>query len=174
MYIWRIDALKAQLISRAVPEVDRFRYLLLFVGLSGLSTALARLFPPTTPWDIVEPILALLISVIGTIACFRANGGRFGQNFMERYMALVWVFGLRFSLVVLLPGSIILYIGLALMCLQGESMSIYEMVFWAACIVTFYRRLAQHVKDVSQPITAEPRGAADPESGLIVNKENPA
>ena len=48
-------------------------------------------------------LASFVIAVLGTVACYRANGRTSGVRFAERFISLSWVVGFRVFLATLLP-----------------------------------------------------------------------
>jgi hypothetical protein len=114
MYIWNIRKLKLHLINNGLTEIQLFYYILIYVALSSLGYELLVFFPSSEEADLVTYVAStinVLIPVIGTVAAFRANGGRTGSKFPERYFSIAFVAMNRFF-VLLIPvmGLLIIYL----------------------------------------------------------------
>lgn len=114
MYFWNIRKLKLHLINNGLTEIQLFYYILIYVALSSLGFELLIFFPSSEESDWVTyaaSTINVLIPIIGTIAAFRANGGRTGSKFPERYFSIAFVAMNRFF-VLLIPimGLLIFYL----------------------------------------------------------------
>ncbi|MFK7898928.1 MAG: hypothetical protein AB8G23_24070 [Myxococcota bacterium] len=93
MYFLNEAGLRADLAAKRVPAKDLAIYVFLVVGVQ------IPIWDPTPTPDSLFPgwsgILAALaswiISICGFVYCYRANGGRNGEDFAERFVSLAWV-----------------------------------------------------------------------------------
>ena len=153
MYFWSVDALKEQLKAAQVPELDQFRYAFGYVTVTALAEALPSPVADLNMWDTLDLILYVLVTIVGTIYCYRANGGRYGQRFLERYFGLAWVVGIRFAVQTLVPLFVLFLVGMHLFGAQAEVGSPYRTAFLLIVTAEFYRRLARHIREVSTRVS---------------------
>lgn len=81
MYLWNTKALAKEFKEGTVSEADRFKYFLLFIILIGINMYLIgpyKIWYEFTVWNVTSSVLAFFILLIGTIWCYRVNGGRDG------------------------------------------------------------------------------------------------
>lgn len=112
MYFWKIHKLKIELASSPLGSLEGLQYILAIVV---VSTAQEYLLGPPDPrpfntWDHVGSSGMFVISVVGAISCFLANGGRSGPDFLSRFLSLGWVLGIRFVVLALVPMMIAVFI----------------------------------------------------------------
>ena len=150
MYLWNVDALKQQLKAAQVSEVDQFRYALGYITVAALAEVLPNPIADFNVWDAFESIAYVLATSVGTIYCYRANGGRYGQRFLERYFGLAWVVGIRFAVQTFVPLLVLFLVGMYFFGVQAEVGSPYRTAFLLIITMEFYRRLARDIRDVSK------------------------
>jgi hypothetical protein len=166
MFVWRIDALKAQLREGPLAQPSAFAYLFVgfllmnaFLGIPGLWTAETS---PTTPWAWVTYVVTLVLFAGGTYAAYRANGGAQGLDFAARYLALGWVLSVRLFVLIFLPLLFLALVAFVVVALaQADAPSttaasedlapdwVIEIVIMA-WLALFYWRLVQHFHDVAK------------------------
>jgi hypothetical protein len=166
MYLWNIRAVKRDLIAGMLSEAQVFGYFLAVVMFEALVWQGMALFPAETwpgPWDYLELIGSLAITLGGTVVVYRMNGAGRGRNFLGRYFPLMWVLSVRF-----LVGVFPLTLALVLLLLAlGESFSAAAPtdesdldILWAVVVATwavtvlFYYRFAVHMRDVARGAAA--------------------
>jgi hypothetical protein len=154
MYIWRVDALKAEL--RAGPMLARrvLPYILGFAILLAIAFQLPLFLPlpDANKWDVVNCVSTVALTFGGLLATYSANGGPRGSDFAARLVALTWVVGWR-----LFPAFIVLMLAAAVLApeqfasddapttplLVAVTLS-YELLF--------YWRLWVHLRDLAPPV----------------------
>ena len=150
IYIWNINGLKSDLTERRLSGVDTLFYLACILAVQIVSWFLA--YPEDgvfNIWDKIEANGFALFLILGTGYCCHANGGRKGADFISRYISLAWVFGVRYTVVVLMPVSLILYTPISLFTELPDNTQWYDTLFYAVLRITFYLVLAKHIKDVA-------------------------
>jgi hypothetical protein len=83
MYFWNIKALVASLSEQPLGEFNSLKYLIATIVLFELPMLIP--FGGRSVWETVSPILMAFISVIGTIYCYKKNGGSGGTFFLQEY-----------------------------------------------------------------------------------------
>jgi hypothetical protein len=104
MYFWDMRKLVDKLAKNQVNEKQIFCYFFIQLLIVYGTVELTRYFGNQTPnfWAIVDSVVFLAISAIGTWACFRANNGASGTDFLPRYISISFVASIRF-MVLLIP-----------------------------------------------------------------------
>lgn len=154
--IWNLARLKQNLAERRVPEHHGFIYLLLNGFLILLSGTSFLYSDAPDAWDHVDSGLYLVTFLLGTLYLYARNGGREGQDFLLRFFALTWVFGLRFVVLLILPVSLIVIPGLYFLqdwLLLPEEFpleDILSLVLGILLEIVYYWRLGHHLRDVSE------------------------
>ncbi len=99
MYFWNIEGLKSKLTAALLTDREVLPYFIVFLVLMmGL-----EFLPPEKMnlWDYLTTAYAILISIFGTLYLYRKNGGSAGVHFIQCYMAVGWVVGVRWMALVL-------------------------------------------------------------------------
>jgi hypothetical protein len=107
MYWWNVRQLAQELRAGQVDEKERFKY---FLATSIAWTLVAQPFfyygETFKVADVVSGVLALTITVIGTVLCYRVNKRGDNTDFIARMICLSWPIGIK--LVMLGFGVLIL------------------------------------------------------------------
>jgi uncharacterized RDD family membrane protein YckC len=150
IYIWNIERLKYDLAKKRVFTSDTLIYLTCILAIQGLSWHLA--YPEGgvfNLWDRIEIMNFVLFLIIGSGYCYYANGGRKGCNFISRYISLAWAFGVRYTILILTPISLVLYTPISWFTELPDNTQWYDTLFYAILRIPFYLLLAKHMKDVA-------------------------
>src|SRR5688572_23367203 len=112
MYWWNLRALKAQLAQGPLPQPAAFRYAAAYATLGAVGMVPVLSF---NRWDALGYVGEVVITLCGTIYCYRMNRGPAGQHFLDRYFSLGLVVVIR-----LLPAFFLIFFAvLALQDLFG-------------------------------------------------------
>jgi uncharacterized RDD family membrane protein YckC len=150
IYIWNINGLKSDLAERRLSGADTLIYLACILAVQGVSWVLA--YPEGgvfNLWDNIETIGFAVFLIVGSVYCYYTNGGRKGGDFMSRYISLAWVFGVRYTVVVLIPLSLVLYTPISMFTELPDNTQWYDTLFYAILRIPFYLVLSKHIKDVA-------------------------
>src|SRR6185503_13262894 len=104
IHTWDLPALKRDLRAGPMSRAHLAAYAVC-VALVFVTFLAGPLISPEL-FSVVDAVVFAVASVAGVVVSFAANGGRAGTAFAERFLALWWVFGARFSTFVVLPVSI--------------------------------------------------------------------
>lgn len=103
MYFWKIDKLKDQIKAGKLNEKDRFYYAIAHMLFYAFTLETFIWVPINQPnmWVMADSIANILISVVGLIQAFKANGGRQGHDFLGKLASIGWVMYIRFYMYIL-------------------------------------------------------------------------
>jgi len=176
MYWWRIEPLKAELISGGPAESEKVKYLLatsaLYVLASegGYLAAQSDSIDKLTAADWISSISLIVLTFLGTYYCYRRNRGANGRQFLERFVCLGWPVTIRFLvfLVALLLGYAILghVIGgerFATFFQSDEIVMVGVTVLWE---ILFFWYLGRHIHDIAER-TAQGKAADSDRPGSL-------
>jgi len=146
MYFLRIEQLKDQMIARPLSERELLPYLLVFVGL----TAALGFIPggSLNSWDHLGTGLSVILAVLGTMWIYRQNGGAAGHFFLQRYLAVRWVVGIRWTVGILIV-FFLPFTALSLLGIESEVTTWYESTTIAVAELLMYWRIGSHVSDLA-------------------------
>ena len=113
MYLWKIKSLAKELSLSQVSEITGMRYFLTSVLLTLSTNYYALWFGVIRDWLFFLEVAALfIITIIGCISAFEANGGNKGREFILRAVCLtvpisirIIVFSAIFSLIMYFGGE---------------------------------------------------------------------
>lgn len=158
MYWWRIEPLKAQLLSGGPPESEKMKYLLATAGAHVISAEAGYLIGVSdstalTSMDWISALLTIACTFIGIYYCYRRNLAGDGQRFLERFICVSWPVSVRFFVccVGILLGYAVLghVIGGEAFALFFENDQIVPVTLFVLAEIIFYWYLACHIHDVS-------------------------
>ena len=111
MRIWSVDSLRSDIGAGAFGQKDVFLYWMAWIFLGRFLYPIgARSVGAPGYMKILFFCASLLVSVLGAIACYRANGGRDGDRLMDRVTAFLVLMQIRGLIFVILPGAFLLAI----------------------------------------------------------------
>ena len=151
MYIWKINSLKEQIARGELSEKDRFIYCLIYVSLCAIGMELMARLPieNTNIWDTVYSLGVALMTILGTVFAYKANGAESGNDFLGKYFSIGFVVTVR-SIFLLIP--IIAALAVYYYYSFPEDEEIYStpvdvipFLIWVAYI---YWRICRHIYDV--------------------------
>ncbi len=148
IYFWKIQNLKTNLINAGLNKWQIAFYLIAILIIQTVPYYLIS--EPINFWDNVDTAIFYIFLGVGTIYCYQANGGAGGKSFLERYISLAWVFGIRYTCFVFIPVFMILYllVGYTGSDVPDET-NWYDTTIVAIIRIGFYIALARHVRDVA-------------------------
>ena len=102
--------------------------------------------------ETLSALTSILTLVLGTIYCYFQNGGRSGKAFLERYLSLSWVVGIRFGVFMLLtflPGWAILVGLVSAGYVPGDFLGPVAVVAVIMARILYYSSLGHHIQSVA-------------------------
>ncbi len=145
MYLFDARRLRADLAEDRVSQADFAIYAFL---VSGVSLPFWVQYTETeASWiDWAFFFAHLLVAALGTRASYVANGGRAGSQFLNRFISLGWVVGVRVALAVIIPLILLSFVlsEVAPATVAGPVMSASFVVAEAF----YFWRLSLHVASV--------------------------
>jgi len=165
MYFWDINSLKRDLCKGALSESETFKYL--FAYLLCMSISYLPRSKPTEPVVVILSLIGPIILACGVYYCYRKNGGHKGQFFVQRFLPLIFVAGMRWGVMVFIPYLAIFVILVVSKILLLHTISLVAGIYIIS--VLFYWRIGQHLGDVSKeyerdnklPVTVEASTCSD-------------
>lgn len=149
MYFWKIEKLKSELKNGILSEQQVLTYFLSLMTIWMATSFFNRDSIQSTLPDYLIILTSILLTLVGTLLAFEANGGSSGANFLNRYMSLTWVLSIRlavFAVPVFLLGFII---SIALSGKASAGTDYFLPFFVPGWIGLFYWRLYSHFRDVA-------------------------
>ena len=146
MYFWNIRQLKTELQKKSLSESESFKYL--FVTIATYSIAFIPSYEKNI-WDIYSATTTAIITTIGLYYAYRCNKGKNGSNFLQKYLSLSWVVGIRWLVFVLLPLFIALFIAIVLFVpYASEQTTAIDMSIINIAYLIYFWMLGKHMKEV--------------------------
>jgi len=155
MYLWKSKKLVADLKNEGLSEKEKLKYML-FWGVATLiaSDPILHVGNPYTSTDTIISILMFIITIIGTVFCYKANKNGDNTDFITRYVCLSIPIGIKAITFLILLLTILITIAVTLDFEVFEEGSITELVFEASLVTAFvvyiYYSLVKHFKLLSQ------------------------
>ena len=107
MYWWHIEDLKTRLSAGPLPSRLAFQYGVIFIVCSSL-VGLQQEGRHQDAWGVVNQIGGAIVAFLGTLWCYKANGGAQGRDFLDRYFSVSFVVAVRCMPAVL--GLVLLWV----------------------------------------------------------------
>lgn len=145
MYFWKIDNLKNDLKNGPLTENESFKYLLATVIIYNLGMLN---FGENNQWNLYFNATTGLISILGTVYIYICNGGKNGQNFIQRYLSLAFVLSIRWLAIVLIPISISYFIILEIFFYLPDTTTPSDIVFFSFIYLSYFYLFRIHIKDL--------------------------
>lgn len=150
IYFWNIAKLKSELINKPLSGWQALIYFICIFCIQIVPWVLAYTADVNfNLWDNIDTAVFFIFLVIGTVYCFYANSGRSGKDFISRYVSLSWVFGVRYTIMVVIPAGVFLYLIPSLFIDLPENTRWHDVLFNAILKFPFYVILARHIRDVA-------------------------
>lgn len=147
MYFWKVDKLKADLRERSLSESETFKYLFASQVMYGL---MMIPFLENNVWDVYLAIVTSLITLVGVFYVYKCNNGAIGNNFLQRYVSLGWVVGIRYVALFMFPITVVFYTVIGIYSSLPEHTTLFEVIFFSAIHTVFYLLLGKHIKELSK------------------------
>ena len=158
MYFWKTESLAAELRNGTLSQKDRFRYLLTFLIITALFADVSYYISeaPSTV-AISESTLVVLITIFGTIWCYRTNKSGDDLEFIERFICLSLPVLVRLIVIFLIFYSFYMIVGFYLF--EDAFDKFTETTNWVDVGFTilfglyFYWKLSRAIKGVANNAT---------------------
>jgi hypothetical protein len=147
MYYWNIKSLKKDLVEGKITEYDSLKYLVIMTIIYTLD-AFPLAESSTNQWDIIAFVVIGILDVAGIVYIFSCNGGTKGVHFLQRYLSLGWVTGVRFS-VFALPVVIVFLTINAISNLELRT-SLSDVIVMGSLMIGYLFIFGRHIKDVAR------------------------
>ena len=147
MYFWKIKKLKSRLVDQPLSDRESLPYLLVQAVLCLLVISASGLGEGKKPelLDFVSVGVSCLVVFLGTLHLYRMNGGGEGRHFLQRFLAIGWVVGIRCSGLFLF--GFIIY---GVLRIHSPEVTLWQDVVLSIAISVFYYwRTGEHIRDVS-------------------------
>jgi hypothetical protein len=143
MFFWNINELKQQHRNNSISELDSLKYILLLSLIGMLPIPKPPYF---TTGTFFYYVFGATIFVLGTVYCYRRNGGSSGKNFLVRYISLSWVLAIRFLPSLLVLGALMAF-GVFSRFEFIEQKVIVIVITYTYSII-YYWRISHHIADI--------------------------
>lgn len=148
MYFWNIKKLKSELAEKSLTEHESLKYLVVNLFLFSIWAVIPQ--PAANRWDIILGIITVAITMFGTIYMYRCNKGAHGINFLQKYLSLSWVYGIRWTVLTFIPVLIVYWIIVMMFMDTFEQTTWHSTAVFSLLFAQYYYRLGKHVADVAK------------------------
>jgi len=146
MYFIKYLPLKDQLRCRSVTDREALPYLATFAALTALVGAIP-LTDGFNHWDAISAFFSVVLAIGGIVYAYHQNGGRAGNDLIQKYVILGWVVSFRFLLIAIPTIIVLMIVGDLMGLLSWDSTGPFD----ASCIFAFefilYQRIGRHIRD---------------------------
>lgn len=147
MYFWKIEKLKNDLLKEPLSESESFKYLLATSVLYGLGMIP---FWEKNMWDVYSAIITTLITAIGVYYVYKCNKGASGSNFLQKYLSMSWVVGIRWFIFVMIPLITVYSVIVAILSSIPENTILSDVLFFNLLVISYFWLLGKHVKEIAK------------------------
>ena len=147
MYFWKIEKLKNDLLKKPLSESESFKYLFATTVLYSLGMTQ---FLENNIWDVYSAIITALITAIGVYYVYKCNKGASGSNFLQKYLSMGWVVGIRWSVFVMIPLMIVYFVIVAILSSIPDNTTLSDLLFFNLLYTQFFWLLGKHIKEVAK------------------------
>ncbi|MDO8530289.1 MAG: hypothetical protein Q7S10_02700 [bacterium] len=147
MYFWKIEKLKNDLIEHPLSESEAFKYLFANVILYSLGAIPSA---ESNVWDVYSAIAAIAITIFGIIYAYKCNMGASGKNFLQKYLAIGWVVGVRWLALIALPVLIIYFTAIGIYSGIPEKTTPLDIVIMSILVISYFWLLGKNIKEVAK------------------------
>ncbi|MBI5570451.1 MAG: hypothetical protein HY914_10940 [Desulfomonile tiedjei] len=114
MYLWDVEALAQDLKEERVSQREQVKYVLVWVVLASLQY-LMHLVPREGPdiTALASAVISMMVPILGTVACYRANGSGDDKDFLPRFFCLSFPLAISTGIGLVLVVS---FLGIPLSC----------------------------------------------------------
>ncbi len=146
MYFWKIERLKADLKTGVLPQNEQFGYVLAHTVLWSVGSIQ---YLNNNWYDVLSGFTIMAVVILGTIYVYGSNSGRNGDRFLERFISIGWVLGIRFLVIVFIPAMILFFIVYGLIFHVPDETGIVEVIFMTVLVGLYYLWFGYHVRQVA-------------------------
>jgi hypothetical protein len=141
-----------------VEEKERFKYYIAFIVLVSAGLQLAQYVSQSASfWNLISNAASVIIPIIGTILCYRANRSGDNRDFIGRMICLSWPIGIKVG--VLFAATLVtVLIGTSIVFGSDADTDPVFAIFDALFEICYYWLLYKYVT-----IVAQPRGTENPD-----------
>lgn len=147
MYILNIKALKKDLVNGPLPEKETIKYLLPFLLFTGLGSIFHSKHYDT--WSFIWGLSSFAITLLGTLYIYKINFGSSGVNFLQRYLVVGLVVGIRITLFCVIPGLMIIILIARIVFNNHGGSKWYIFLFYIIIDLIMYWRIGFHVGQIA-------------------------
>ncbi|HMK55453.1 MAG TPA: hypothetical protein VK448_02320 [Dissulfurispiraceae bacterium] len=145
MYFVSYNPLKERLRNRTITDREALPYLILLVTLEMIVLSIPNATEMNI-WTVVEAILNTIATIFGVYYVYQKNGGSSGYDIINKYVVLGWVVCVRYAIVVMPLGILIIIIA-GYYGLVGNETTLFDAIFYPIISVIYYERLGRHIAD---------------------------
>lgn len=145
MYIWNIEKLKTVLKTGSLSQKSLLVYLLLNMFPYWVYSLL---FSEQNIWDAYLMVSIGVVSVFGTIYVYVCNGGSQGVDFIQKYLSLGFVLGVRCCVFILVPVMVVYITALMMTGVSFEATTFFDVVVFGLIQSAYFILLGEHLRDI--------------------------
>ena len=143
MYFWKINKLKKDLVKQPLSESESFKYLIA----TTISYSFGMIpYLENNILDVYSALMTGIITVFGLYYVYKCNRGSSGSNFLQKYLSIGWVMGIRWIVLVMLPIMIVYFTAVIIYPGISESTTLLDVVFFNLLYITYFLLLGKHIK----------------------------
>ncbi|RUO73276.1 hypothetical protein [Idiomarina ramblicola] len=146
MYFVNINSLKEQHTSGQYQEKDSLVYAIASVVLTYLGVLLVTY--PESIWLNVQMAVEAALFLVMFVTAYRSNGGNEGSRFLDKFLSIGWVVGIRLIPLAIILGVVSLYGDATYYGKETDHVGPYSLVTMLIFYLFFIWRLSKHIRDI--------------------------
>lgn len=146
MYFIKYQPLKNQLRCRSVTDREALPYLAIFAALTAFVGAIP-LTDGFNHWDAMSAFFSVVLAIGGVVYAYQQNGGRTGNDLIQKYVILGWVVSFRFMLIAIPAMIVLMIVGDLLGLVSWDSTGPIDVLGVFVFEVILYQRIGRHIRD---------------------------
>jgi len=154
MYFLKYQPLKNQLRCRSVTDREALPYLAIFAALTALVGAIP-LTDGFNHWDAISAFISVVLAIGGIVYAYHQNGGRTGNDLIQKYVILGWVVAFRFMLIAIPTMIALMFVGDLMGLVVWDSTGPFDVLGVFVFEVILYQRIGRHIRD-TRNMSSEP------------------
>jgi hypothetical protein len=154
MYFWKTKKLEAELRNGSLSQSDRYKYLMAFMIIVAICTEISLYIPETLSFiSLFGSSFVVLITIIGTMFCYKVNRQGDNTDFIGRYICLFLPVTVRLIVFYILIYALYMILGTILLGYAFEkftdSTNWIDVIFAIGLELIFYWKLSVSIRRVA-------------------------
>ena len=153
MYFIKYQPLKEKLRERTLSEREALPYLIVSTAIVALLLGIP-LYERYNVIDGISAVVSIALAIFGILFAYKQNGKEEGFDFIKKYVVLGWITGVRFF-IVFVPLGVVLILIAGYLGFSAEETNEVDLILQIVFEALLYYRIGRHIKDTRKAIKTE-------------------